>query len=79
MRTIDSLVQKQFGKDQEYFEKELVDFDNEELIENEKLGLVKEKQTVPQWARKFEPLELTSSDFKENIPSIVKPPKLELK
>ena len=45
----------------------------------EKLELVEEQQIVPRWARKFEPLELISFDFKENIPSIVKLPKLELK
>ena len=42
MRTIDSLVQKQFRKDQEYFEKELANFDHEELIVKEELELVEE-------------------------------------
>ena len=32
VRTIDSLVQKQFMKDQEYLQKELADFDHEKLI-----------------------------------------------
>ena len=58
MRTIDSLVQNQFRKDQEYFEKELDDFGSEKLIVKEKLELVEEQQPVPRWARKFEPLEL---------------------
>ena len=42
MRTIDCLVQKQLRKDQEYFEKELAIFDNEELIVKEKFNLVEE-------------------------------------
>ena len=79
VRKIDSLVQKQFRKDQEYFEKELAYFDNEKLIVKEELELVEEQHVVPWQARKFEPLELSNADFKENIPSIVKPLKLELK
>ena len=45
----------------------------------EKLELIEEQQAVHRWARKYEPLELTSADFKENFPSIEKPPELELK
>ena len=42
------------------------------LLEEEKLELVEEQQAVHYWARKYEPLELTSADFKENVHSIVK-------
>ena len=66
-------------KDHEYLEEELADFNTEKLIVKEKLELVEEQPAIHWWARKFEPIELTSVDFKENIPSIAKPPKLELK
>ena len=79
VRTIDSLVQKQFMKDHEYLEEKLAAFNIEKLIVKEKLELVEEQPAIHWQARKFEPIELTSTDFKENIPSIVKPPKLELK
>ena len=79
VRTIDSLLQKQFMKDHEYLEEELDDFNTDKFIVKEKLELVEEQPAIYRWARKFEPLELTNSDFKENIPSIVKPPKLKLK
>ena len=70
VRTIDSLVQKQFQKEQEVFKGELVDLDNGELIVEEKLKLIEEQQAVHRWARNFDPLELTSADFKVNVPSI---------
>lgn len=79
VRTIDSLVQKQLRNDQEYFEKELVDFDDEKLIGKEKIELVEEQHEAPRWTRKFESLDLTNTYFKDNVPSIEKPPKLELK
>ncbi|KAL5568115.1 hypothetical protein UlMin_024690 [Ulmus minor] len=72
VKTIDSLVQKQIRKEQESFKEELVQLEDVNLLEEEKLKLVEEQQARPQWARKYEPLELTSVDFKENVHSIVK-------
>ncbi|KAL5578038.1 hypothetical protein UlMin_019737 [Ulmus minor] len=72
VKTIDSLVQKQIRKEQESFKEELVQLEDVNLLEEEKLELVEEQQARPQWARKYEPLELTSVDFKENVHSIVK-------
>ncbi|KAL5574287.1 hypothetical protein UlMin_023884 [Ulmus minor] len=72
VKTIDSLVQKQIRKEQESFKEELVQLEDVNLLEEEKLELVEEQQARPRWARKYEPLELTSVDFKENVHSIVK-------
>ena len=43
VRTIDSLVQKQFKKEQEILKEELANLDNGELIVEEKLKLIEEQ------------------------------------
>ena len=77
--TIDMLVQEKNLKDHKKLHDELTDFHEEEVVMKEYLELIEQQQLVPQWTRKFESLDLTRADFKDNIPSIEKPPKLELK
>ncbi|KAL5544690.1 hypothetical protein UlMin_008474 [Ulmus minor] len=79
VKTIDSLVQKQIRREQDNFKEELAQFEDGKLLEEEKLELIKEKQAIPQWTKRYESLELTSENFKENVPSIEKPLVLELK
>ncbi len=43
------------------------------------MELVEKQQAIHRWARKYEPLELTSDYLKENVPFIEKPHVLELK
>ena len=57
----------------------MADFNAEKLLEEEKIEQIEEQKIAPRWTRKFESLDLTSADFKDNVPSIEKPPKLELK
>ena len=45
----------------------------------EQLERIEQQQLAHRWTKKFESLDLTSADFKDNVPSIEKPPKLELK
>lgn len=74
-----SLVQNQIRREQEIFKEELAELDDEKLLWEEKLELIEEKQAIPWWTRRDKPLELTSEDFKENVPSIEKSQVLELK
>ena len=77
--TIDMLVQDQILKDHEKLHDELTNFHDEEGVMKEHLELIEQQQLAPQWTRKYESLDLTSADFKDNVPSIEKPPKLALK
>ena len=73
------LVQEIFLENHKKLHDELTDFHEEEVVMKEYLELTEQQQSAPQWTRKFESLDLTGVDFKDNIPSIEKPPKLELK
>ncbi|KAL5576650.1 hypothetical protein UlMin_018349 [Ulmus minor] len=77
--TIDMLVQDQIQRDHKKLHDELVDFHDEEVAVKEHLELIEQQQLAPRWTKQFESLDLTSADFKDNVPSIEKPPKLELK
>ena len=77
--TIDMLVQEIFLEDHKKLHDELTDFHEEEVVMKEYMELIEQQQLAPQWTRKFESLDLTGADFKDNIPSIEKPPILELK
>ena len=77
--TIDMLVQEHIQRDHDKLQDELVDINDEEIVMKEQLELVEQQQLAPRWTRKFESLDPTSVDFKDNVPSIEKPPKLELK
>ncbi|KAL5573921.1 hypothetical protein UlMin_023518 [Ulmus minor] len=77
--TIDMLMQEKLLEDDKKLHDELTDFHEEEVVMKEYLELIEQQQLAPQWTRKFESLDLTGADFKDNIPSIEKPPKLELK
>ena len=79
VKTIDSLVQKQICREQDNFKEELAQFEDGKLLEEEKLEFIEEKQAIPRWTKRYESLELTSENFKENVPSIEKPLVLELK
>ena len=79
VKTINSFVQKQIHREQENFREELAQLEDGKLLEEEKLELIKEKQAISWWTNRSESLELTSENFKENVPSIEKPPMLELK
>jgi hypothetical protein len=75
----DSLVQKQFNKSQDILMEELAPFEDKELVSDDATG---EDSTQPKnlsWVDKYEVLEMPPNMKKVNIPSVVKPPTIELK
>ncbi|MCH96263.1 hypothetical protein A2U01_0017247 [Trifolium medium] len=75
----DSLVQKQFIKDNDHLKGELALLEGKELIKEGILGGTTPKPIKPHWVDKYEALEISSDVTNVNIPSVVKPPTLELK
>ncbi|MCI48586.1 hypothetical protein A2U01_0069829, partial [Trifolium medium] len=73
----DSLVQKQFMKDNDHLKNELATIEGKELVKEEIVGRTPSKPIEPHWVDKYEVLEIPPDVTKVNIPSVVKPPTLE--
>ncbi|MCI02722.1 hypothetical protein A2U01_0023756, partial [Trifolium medium] len=60
-------------------ENELAPLEGKELVKEDIVGRTPPKSIKPHWVDKYEVLEITPDVTKVNIPSVVKPPTLELK
>ncbi|MCI02497.1 hypothetical protein A2U01_0023530, partial [Trifolium medium] len=66
-------------KSNDHLKNELDPFEDKELVQEGIMSGTPQKSIKPHWADKYEVLEIPPDVKKMNIPSVIKPPTVELK